>query len=176
MSQKAWKRVESVPQRAYYFDLRAARKAAAKGDTPYTPANTLIAALATSLAMIREEGIERVWARHHQVAEATRQAAGALGLDLLASAPSDSVTAIRMPEGVNADELREILRGQYGVSVAGGQAHLKGRIIRIGHIGYIDALDAIAAIAALEMAFTQMGVEIPLGAGVAAAQRVLLGD
>ena len=177
VSEKAWKRVDAVPSRGYYFDLKAARKAmAGKGDTPYTPANTLVAALARSLRMIREEGIESVWARHHKLAEATRQAARALGLELLASAPSDAVTAITMPEGVDADALRKILRGRYGVSVAGGQAALKGRIIRIGHFGYIDTLDTLGALAALEMALAEMGAEVPLGAGVAAAQKALMAD
>ena len=174
VSEKAWARVEQVPSRGYYFDLRAARKSAAKGDTPYTPANTLVAALARSLAMIRDEGIENVWARHATLAEAVRQAAKALGLALLASSPSNGVTAICMPDGVDADALRKILKGKYGVSVAGGQEHLKGKIIRIGHFGYIDTLDTLGALAALEMALAEMGVDVPLGAGVAAAQRVLL--
>ncbi|MFW6163969.1 MAG: pyridoxal-phosphate-dependent aminotransferase family protein [Planctomycetota bacterium] len=175
VSETAWERVERVPSRGYYFDLRAARKALeSKGDTPYTPANTLVAALARSLARLREEGIEQVWARHHRLAEATRQAVAALGLELLASAPSDSVTAVTMPEGIDADALRKILKGKYGISVAGGQAHLKGRIIRIGHIGHVDALDTLGAIAALEMALAEMGVAVTLGAGVAAAQKVLM--
>lgn len=176
VSDKAWERIERVPSRGYYFDLKAARKALeSKGDTPYTPANTLVAALARSLALLREEGIEQVWARHHRVAEATRQAAAALGLELLASAPSDSVTAIEMPDGIDGDDLRKTLKTRYGISVAGGQAHLKGRIIRIGHIGYIDALDTLGAIAALEMALAEMGLDVTLGAGVAAAQKVLMG-
>jgi len=177
VSQKAWKRVESVPQRAYYFDLRAARKAAAKkGDTPYTPANTLVAALRKSLKMIRAEGIEAVWARHHTTAEAVRAAAVALGLRLFSSAPADAVTALVMPEGIDAEEVRKVLRTRYGVVVAGGQEQLKGKIIRIGHFGHIDALDTLGAIAALEMALKELGADVELGAGVAAAQRVFLGS
>jgi len=150
VSAKAWERVEKVPSRGYYFDLRAMRKAAAKSDTPYTPANTLVAALRRSLERIREEGIETVWARHHRFAEAVRAAAGALGLKVFSSAPADAVTALVMPEGIDAEEVRKRLATTYGVMVAGGQEQLKGKIIRIGHIGHI-------------------------GAGVAAAERVLLG-
>ena len=175
VSQKAWERVESVPQRAYYFDLRAARKAAEKkGDTPYTPANTLVAALRKSLKMIRAEGIEAVWARHHTIAEAVRAAATALGLKLFSSAPADAVTALVMPEGIDAEEVRKVLNTRYGVVVAGGQEQLKGKIIRIGHFGHIDALDTLGALAALEMALKELGADVELGAGVAAAQEVLL--
>lgn len=176
VSAKAWERVEAAPRRAYYFDLLAARRAAAeKGDTPYTPANTLVAALRKSLRMIRAEGLEAVWARHHRTAEAVRAAAAALGLELLSSAPADAVTALFMPQGIDSEELRKRLRARYGVVVAGGQEQLKGRIIRIGHIGHIDALDMLGALAALEMALKEQGADVGLGAGVAAAEKVLLG-
>ncbi|MFP4058547.1 MAG: pyridoxal-phosphate-dependent aminotransferase family protein, partial [Candidatus Brocadiia bacterium] len=175
VSEKAWATIEQVPSRGYYFDLRAARKAWAKGDTPYTPANTLVAALARSLARIRAEGIEQVWARHAAIAGATRAAAEALGLEVFASAPADAVTALRMPQGIDAEEVRRVLRAKYGIVVAGGQAHLKGSIIRIGHIGYVDALDTLGALAALEMTLAELGADVTLGAGVRAAQEVLLG-
>ena len=177
VSPKAWARVDSVPRRAYYFDLATARKAQQeKGDTPYTPANTLIAALRKSLERLRAEGIEAVWARHAAVAGATRAAVAALGLELLASAPSNSVTAVVMPDGIDGDDVRKQLRGRFGVSVAGGQAQLKGRIIRIGHIGDVDALDTLGAIAALEMVLADLGADVQLGAGVQAAQQVLRGS
>ena len=174
VSPKAWQRVEGVPSNSFYFDLAAARKAQGKGDTPYTPANTLVAALQKSLQMLRAEGIEAVWARHATMADAVRAAAGALGLKLLASAPANSVTALVMPDGVDAEEVRAKLRTEFGISVAGGQEQLKGRVIRVGHIGYIDALDTLGAIAALEMVLAKLGVDVPLGAGVRAAQEVLL--
>lgn len=177
VSAKAWKRVEAVPRRAFYFDLITAREAQqTKGDTPYTSANTLVAALRKSLQRLREEGIENVWARHATLAEAVRAAAKALGLKLLASAPANSVTAIFMPDGIDAEEVRAKLRKEFGIVVAGGQEQLKGRVIRIGHIGYIDGLDTLGAIAALEMVLTRLGADVPLGAGVTAAQRVLLGS
>lgn len=175
VSAKAWKRVEAVPRRAFYFDLITAREAQqTKGDTPYTSANTLVAALRKSLQRLREEGIESVWARHATLAEAVRAAAKALGLKLLASAPANSVTAIFMPDGIDAEEVRAKLRKEFGIVVAGGQEQLKGRVIRIGHIGYIDGLDTLGAIAALEMVLTRLGADVPLGAGVQAAQKVLM--
>lgn len=175
VSAKAWKRVEAVPRRAFYFDLITAREAQqTKGDTPYTSANTLVAALRKSLQRLREEGIESVWARHATLAEAVRAAAKALGLKLLASAPANSVTAIFMPDGIDAEEVRAKLRKEFGIVVAGGQEQLKGRVIRIGHIGYIDGLDTLGAIAALEMVLTRLGADVPLGAGVTAAQKVLM--
>jgi aspartate aminotransferase-like enzyme len=175
VSPKAWARVEAAPRRAYYFDLLKARKTQqAKGDTPFTPANTLVAALGKSLQRIREEGIENVWGRHAAIAESVRAAAKAIGLKLLASAPANSVTALVMPEGIDAEDVRSKLREGFGISVAGGQAQLKGKIIRVGHIGYIDALDTLGAIAALEMVLADLGADVQLGAGVAAAQQVLM--
>ncbi len=175
VSPKAWARVEAAPRRAYYFDLLKARKTQqAKGDTPFTPANTLVAALGKSLQRIREEGIENVWARHAAIAESVRTAARAIGLELLASAPANSVTALVMPDGIDAEEVRSKLRAEFGITIAGGQAQLKGKIIRVGHIGYIDALDTLGAIAALEMVLSDLGADVPLGAGVAAAQQVLM--
>jgi len=104
-----------------------------------------------------------------------RAAAGALGLKVFSSAPADAVTALVMPDGIDAEEVRKRLATTYGVMVAGGQEQLKGKLIRIGHIGHIDALDTLGAVAALEMVLKELGAEVELGAGVAAAERVLLG-
>jgi len=175
VSQKAWERIEKTPRRAYYFDLAAARKALAKNDTPYTPANTLVAALKRSLDLLKAEGIEAVWARHERMAAATRAAVQAMGLKVFAAAPAAALTAVAMPEGVDAEQVRALLKDKYGVSVAGGQAKLKGKIIRIGHLGHLDTLDTLGAIAALELVLAELGVEVALGAGVAAAQKALLG-
>lgn len=175
VSPKAWARVEKAPRRAYYFDLMAARKALADEDTPYTPANTLVAALAKSLELIRKEGIEAVWARHARAARATRAAVEALGLRVYATRPADALTAVVLPEGIDAEKARGLMRKKYGVNVAGGQEKLKGKIIRIGHLGYLDTLDTLGAIAALELVLAEMGAKVALGAGVAAAQRVMMG-
>lgn len=174
VSPKAWARIEKAPRRAYYFDLRAARKALAKEDTPYTPANTLIAALKKSLDLLKREGLEAVWARHARVAQATRAAVEAMGLKVYAAKPAAALTAVLLPDGVDAEAARALLKKKYGVAVAGGQDQLKGRILRIGHLGYADTLDLLGAIVALEMVLAEMGVAVPLGAGVAAAQKALL--
>ncbi|MBM4035584.1 MAG: alanine--glyoxylate aminotransferase family protein [Planctomycetes bacterium] len=174
VSPKAWARVEKAPRRAYYFDLIAAREALADEDTPYTPANTLVAALKKSLDLLRKEGVEAIWARHARIARATRAAVEAMGLRVYASAPADALTAVALPEGIDAEAARGLLRKKYGVVAAGGQEKLKGKIIRIGHLGYLDTLDTLGAIAALELVLAEMGARVPLGAGVAAAQSVLL--
>ncbi len=174
VSKKAWARVEKVPRRAYYFDLAAARKALADEDTPYTPANTLVAALKKSLDLLKKEGLEAIWARHARIARATRAAAEAMGLKVYASAPADALTAVVMPDGIDAEAVRARLSKSYGVTVAGGQEKLKGKILRIGHLGYLDTLDTLGAIAALELVLAEMGAKVPLGAGVAAAQKALL--
>jgi len=174
VSPKAWGRVEKAPRRSYYFDLIAAREALKDEDTPFTPANTLVAALRKSLARLRAEGVEAIWARHARIAEATRAAVRALGLQVYASAPADALTAVLLPAGIDAEKARSLMRAKYGIVVAGGQEKLKGKIIRIGHLGYIDALDTLGAIAALEMALAEMGAKIELGAGLRAAEGVLL--
>jgi len=172
-SEKAWRRIEANRPPAYYVDLKAYHKSLAKWDNPWTPANTMVRAALRSTARIREAGLETVWAETRRRAEATRAAAAALGLALFSSSPSDSVTAIRVPEGVDGVALVKTMAEEFGARVAGGQAHLKGKILRISHMGYLDALDALSAVAVLEMALGRMGVEVEFGAGVAAAQRVL---
>lgn len=174
VSEKAWKVIEKAERTAYYFDLVKARKSAGKNDTPYTSAVSMVRALARATDIIVEEGVEAVLARHSKLAEATRAAVGALGLELLSKSPADAVTAVVMPDGIDADELRKVMTGRYGVSVAGGQEQLKGRIIRIAHMGYMGEFDVIAVIAALEMTLKEMGVDVALGSGVAACQKVLL--
>jgi len=174
VSEKAWKTIRSTERTAYYFDLVKARKSARKNDTPYTPAVSMVRALVRATDMIVEEGVDAVLERHAKLARATRAAVKALGLELLSKSPSDAVTAALMPEGVDAEELRKIMKEKYGVSVAGGQNQLKGRIIRIAHMGYMDRFDVVAVIAALEMTLAGMGRDVTLGAGVAACQKVLL--
>jgi aspartate aminotransferase-like enzyme len=174
VSPKAWKKVEKNSPSAYYFDLKAAKKALDKGDTPYTPALTLIIALKKTTEMILEQGLERTWARSSLLAEATRAAAEALGLELLAERPSDAITAIKLPEGIDGEAVPKKMRDEYGVTIAGGQAKLKGKIARIAHMGYISGFDVLTAIAALEMTLKELGATIELGKGLTAAEEVLL--
>ncbi len=172
VSDKAWSVAEKINPPAYYLDLKAARKSLAKDDTPWTAPVTLIRGLQVALDMINETGIETVWARTACLAEATRAAAKALGLKLFSSQPSDSVTAICYPQGVD-DGFRKALQSKYGASVAGGQADVKGKIFRISHMGWVDPLDTIGLIAAIEYTLADLGAEVQIGAGVAAAGKVL---
>lgn len=173
VSPKAWKRIDARKPAAYYFDLKHARKSMETFDNPWTPAVTLIVGLKKAIDMINDRGIEQVWEDHKRLARATRAAVKALGLGLLADPPADCVTAIRLPEGMDGAALVKKLRVERGITIAGGQAHLKGKIIRFSHMGYLDAFDVLAAVGALEMALGKLGVAVAYGAGVAAAQKVL---
>jgi aspartate aminotransferase-like enzyme len=125
--------------------------------------------------MMREEGFAHVYARHARLARATRAAAAALGLRLIApDAPSPAATGLFLPAGVDGGKLHNYLRDKMGVAFAGGQDQLKGKVLRIAHLGYMGAFDTICAVAALEMALVHFGHEVELGSGVGAAQRVLL--
>jgi aspartate aminotransferase-like enzyme len=165
--------IESNKQQAsFYVNLSKARKAAAKSDTPYTPAHLLVRGLKVTLDLLVSEGIENVWKRVAALAAATRAAAGALGLPVFSQRPSDSVTALSLPAGIEDKKLRKDLRERFGVHITGGQDHLEGKIIRMSHMGFIDALDTLALLGALEQSLHKLGHSFPLGAGVAAAQQV----
>jgi aspartate aminotransferase-like enzyme len=125
--------------------------------------------------MMTQEGLDRVYARHKRLSRATRAAATAMGLKLLApDSPSPAATGIFLPEGLDAERVLDYLRDSMGVVLAEGQDQLKGKVIRIAHVGYMGAFDVITAIAALEMALRKFGAEMPFGRGVAAAQEVLM--
>jgi len=175
ISPKAWDLVTQSTNPRYYFDLRLAKKSWDKTDTPFTSSISLIVALSEALKMIRQEGLENILLRHHKMAEATRQAALALGLELLAGeVASDVVTAIKLPSGIDGVKLVKTMRDTYGVTIAGGQAELKGKIIRIAHMGYIQEFDILTGIACLEKVLYQMGYKFTLGVGLKAAQEVFL--
>lgn len=175
VSQKAWKLVEGSKCPKYYFDLKQAKKAIDKTDTPFTPAITLIIALCESLKMIKQDGLENVFRRHAKMAEATRQAMKALGLELFApEAGSDVVTAVKVPQGIDGEKMVKTMRDTFGVTIAGGQSELKGKVFRIAHMGFIEESDIIAGIACLEKVLAQMGYKFNLGQGVKAAEEVFL--
>jgi len=154
----------------FYADLARERRSQEKGEAAFTPAISLIVGLQESLRMLKEETLEGIWARHARLARATRAAAGGLGLELFASAPTNAVTAIRVPTGIDGTAVVRQLRTRYGITIAGGQEHLKGKIVRIAHIGYFSEFDIITAISGLEMTLSDLGYGIRPGAGVAAAQ------
>lgn len=175
LSARAWQRTAAAKTPRFYFDLAKERDALAKDTTAWTPAISLILGLRESLAMMRDEGWDAVFARHDRLARATRAAAAALGLGLVApTAPSPGLTGIFVPESVPGGKLVAYLRDKMGVTFAGGQDQLKGKIVRIAHMGHMGAFDTITAIAAFEMALKKFGHDVELGRGVAAAQSVLM--
>ncbi|MCX5703297.1 MAG: alanine--glyoxylate aminotransferase family protein [Candidatus Omnitrophica bacterium] len=174
-SPKAAKLIEAAKCPRYYFDLRLAKKALNQTDTPFTPAITLIIALNEALEMMRQDGLENIFLRHKKMAEATRAAVRGLGLELFApGASSDVVTAVRVPQGIDGEKLVKTMRDTYGVTIAGGQSELKGKVFRIAHMGYIEEFDIITGISCLEKVLCQMGYKFQLGAGVKAAEEVFL--
>ncbi len=174
LSRRAWKRAESAHLPGFYFDLQRERKNQADNTTAYTPAVSLVLGLHSVLEILDREGLANVFARHARLATATRAAVSALGLRLLApAAPSSAATGFFLPEGIDGGKVLRYLRDRMGITFAGGQDQLKGKILRIAHIGYFGSFDIITAIAALEMALKKFGARIELGAGVAAAEPVL---
>jgi len=171
---KAVKAIEAHGGSGFYLNLAAAKKSADQGSTPYTASVNMVVGLLASLRMIKAEGIENVWARHAVLGTALRAGAAALGLPLLSSSPADCVTAIRLPEAVDGGALLKDLEAKYGVKFAGGQNQLKGKIVRISTMGYSGPFDVIIALSALEMALCDAGQPVELGAGVRAAEEVLL--
>lgn len=174
LSDRAWKAVDAnTARREFYLDLSKYRKSIENDDTPFTPANTLIAALQVSLSMIRQETIEGVWKRTGITAEAFRAGVQALGLKLFSQSPADSVTAVCYPEGVTDKEFRGGLKNKHNIHIAGGQGSMEGKIFRVNHMGYSDAYDALAVVAAIEHVLTSLGQKVEYGKGVAATQQVL---
>ncbi len=175
LSDKAWRLVEHSDLPKYYFDFKKELRKLQDNDTSFTPAITLIVGLRDSLRMIRGEGLEALFSRHQKLADATREAAKALGLELYAEkSPSNALTAVKVPEAIGAKELKGLFYERFGITVAGGQDQAKGKIIRIAHLGYYDRLDVIMVVSALEMLLKEMGHSFELGAGVRAAEEVLI--
>ena len=174
LSEKAWARSESADLPKFYADLKREKKAQAGGETAYTPAVTLTIGLVEALRMLKEEGLENVFARHDKLARATRAACQAMGCKLFApTAPSPTVTSVWGPEGLDTGKIVKQLRDKYGVSITGGQDAVKGKIIRIAHLGYFGTFDILTSVTALEMAFSDLGVKVTRGAGTAAAEAIL---
>jgi aspartate aminotransferase-like enzyme len=175
ISDKAWKFVERSNLPKYYFDFKRELKSAEKNQNSYTPAISLFVGLRESLHLIREEGLEGIFQRHEKLAKATRAAVEALGLELYATdSPSNALTAVKVPEGIPGGKLKNLFFEKFGITVAGGQDRAKGKIIRIAHLGYYERLDMVMVISALEMLLKEMGHAFELGAGVKAAEEILM--
>lgn len=175
VSDRAWARAETSKMPRFYFNLRKERENLAKNQTNFTSPVTLIIGLNTGLQMLQAEGLQNVFKRHEKLAHATRMAVRAIGLELYAKeSPSNAVTAVQTPEGIDGQAVYKGLREKYGITAAGGQDKAKGKIFRIAHLGYADRFDVITAIAGIEMVLKGMGYPLKLGTGVAVAQELLM--
>ncbi|MGQ9645675.1 MAG: pyridoxal-phosphate-dependent aminotransferase family protein [Thermodesulfobacteriota bacterium] len=175
LSDKAWRFVERSNLPKFYFDFKKELKNAQKNQNSFTPAISLFVGLRESLKLIQKEGLQAVFQRHEKLAAATRAAVKALGLELYAPhAPSNALTAVKVPEGISGGKLKNLFFEKFGITVAGGQDQAKGKIIRIAHLGYYERLDMMMVISALEMLLKEMGHPFELGTGVRAAEAVLM--
>lgn len=180
VSERAWQRMEITKSPRFYFDLRKERKAAAKGETPSTPATSLFAALGAALEFIRgmgngnlAKGREALVDNAELCAEMTRAGVQSLGLKLFASSPAAALTAVHAPEGVDSGKIIKEFREVFDAVVANGQGEMKGKLFRIAHIGYYDYLDTIGILGALEQVLARVtGKAVEHGAALRAAQQV----
>lgn len=172
LSPRAWEKAKGNRNRGYYFDLFRERKAQVdEHTTAYTPAVSLICGLNKSLELIERETLEAVFERHQVMAAATRAAAAAIGLKLLApDHPAPGVTGLLVPESINSSKVVRYMRDTLGVVAQGGQDHMSGKLLRIGHMGYVTPLEILIAVGAMEMGLAREGYRFELGRAVAAAQ------
>lgn len=174
VSEKAMKLINEAKNSSFYFSFKKAKASLDKNDTAYTPAVTLIIGLKKSLDMIKEETIEKVWKRHEDNAAAMRQAVKAIGLKLYSLNPANAVTAVWIPEGVDGLAFVKKIRDEYGVTMAGGQGDLKGRIFRVAQMGYANQFDTVVASSAVEMVLSELGYKFEHGAATKAAVAELI--
>ncbi len=175
VSKKALKFCEESDVPKFYFDFKRELKSIQENTTAWTPAVSLIIGLAEVLRMLKTEGLENVFKRHDRLARAAREGVKAMGLKLFApEAPSNAVTAVYSPEGMDAGKIVKTLKNKFSMTIAGGQDAAKGKIFRIGHLGYYDPLDILSALAAVESALIEHGHKIAPGVGVGAAIKVIM--
>ncbi|MCL4478215.1 MAG: alanine--glyoxylate aminotransferase family protein [Deltaproteobacteria bacterium] len=174
VSDNAWKLQETSNLPKYYFDLKKEYKNLIKNQTAYTPAISLIVGLGESLKMMREEGLENVYKRHAILARATRSGIQAMGLKLYATSPSNSLTAVSSPDGIDSGKIINMLDKEYGITVANGQDHAKGKIFRITHMGYYDRSDILFVLGTIEIVLNKLGYKTEPGKGAGAAEKVFI--
>jgi aspartate aminotransferase-like enzyme len=176
ISPAAWKAYETATCPRFYFDWGPVRDAynRKEPENPYTPAVSLYLGLQAAIRMLREEGLDAIYARHRRLSRAVKSGVQALGLDLVGEDLDRAVcvTAIRAPEGIDGDEVTALVRERFGIVFAPGQGKWKGKVFRIGHLGYVDAGDVLQAMAALESCLAEMGYPVKRGSAVAAAEEV----
>jgi aspartate aminotransferase-like enzyme len=176
VSARARARVESAKAGRFYFDLRRELKAQAGGEAAFTPAISNVLALRAALAAVEQGGgVDALVHNAATLAAATRKAADALGLPLVAPrAHGDALTALYPPPGLESGAIVKALKSEFGSTVAGGQGELKGKILRVAHLGYYDATDILGFLATLEIVLKRLGHRFAAGAGVAAAEEEYL--
>jgi aspartate aminotransferase-like enzyme len=174
MSDKAWQRAGQTNLPRYYFDLPKIRGELVEDDHPYTLPTSLVVALRQALADLRAEGLEHIFRRHRQLAEATRAGMKALGLALLAEkSPSDALTVVRVPDGIDGSRIPKLFQELCHITIVGGQDRLRGKVFRLAHMGYVDTFDVVTMVSAVEFVLHRLGYPLEWGAGVRAAQEVL---
>ena len=159
LSERAWAASETSTMPSFYFDLGKHRESAQRGQPPWTPTIPVLYAMDAALPMMAAEGTEAIYAKHRRFAAWTRNVARALGLELLAEEryASDTVTAVRVPDGIDVRELSRTLREEHDVVIAAGQGKLATKIFRIGHLGWLDEAEMLACFTALQSALTALG-------------------
>ena len=174
MSDKGWQRAAQTNLPRYYFDLPKIRSELVQDDHPYTLPTSLVVALREALACLRAEGLDHMFRRHQQLAEATRAGIKALGLALLAEkSPSDALTVVRVPEGIDGARIPKLFQELCNITIVGGQDRLRGKVFRLAHMGYVDVFDVVTIVSAVEFVLHRLGYPVEWGVGVRAAQEVL---
>ncbi|MBI4744185.1 MAG: alanine--glyoxylate aminotransferase family protein [Actinobacteria bacterium] len=176
VSEKAWEAVKNSKLPRFYFSYEKAKKSLEKNTTPFTPAVSLIIGLSEALKMIRKEVLENVIRRHSILAMAARSGIEAMGLKLFAppEGRGNAVTPAWVPDGVDGKALVKMMTNKYGITIAGGQDHLAGKIFRVGHLGYFERFDILTTLAGLEMCLCELGYRFDLGSGTTAAEKVFM--
>jgi aspartate aminotransferase-like enzyme len=176
VSPRAWTAAQASGNPRFYFDWREYERFASlpEPENPWTPAISVMQGLHAALELYFEDGVDAAMHRHQRLSRAVKDGARALGLDLFGEGLDQNwtVTAIRAPDGITADQICDRIRADFGCVLAPGQGPLKGTVFRIGHFGYVSELDIIRGLAALEMTLERLGHPIKRGAAVAAAEQV----
>lgn len=173
LSKKYWRASEKSRAPRFYFDLKRIKDCVSRKETPFTPPVTLLRSLAKSLRMIREEGVENILRQTAKKARAARAGLTALGLRLLSKNPTNVLSASWLPKTIDGQKLIEWISSEYGISIAGGQEELKGRILRVAHLGAITEMDILSGMAAIERGLQKFGARVKIGRGVSAYLRSL---
>jgi aspartate aminotransferase-like enzyme len=180
ISERAWQAHQQATLPRFYFDWSTYQRFAQLPDpeNPWTPAISVMQGLDAALELYYQDGVEAAMLRHGRLSRAVKEGVVALGLDLFGEGLEDNwtVTAIRAPEGIDADTISDRIRADFGAVVAPGQGPMKGKVFRIGHFGYFSELDIIRGLAALEMTLERLGYPVKRGAAVAAAEGVFQGQ